>query len=57
MCTRVLLTTEMPEHHTGVNIADRLTKMAKEWDVPHRRISAIVHDNAANAVLGAELTD
>ena len=57
MYTHVLLTTEMPERHTGVNIVDRLTKMAKEWDVPYRRISAIVHDNAANAVLGAELTD
>ena len=55
MCTRVLLTTE--KCHTGINIADRLIKMAKEWDIPHRLISAIVHDNAANAVLGAELTD
>ena len=49
--------TELGERHTGINIADRLTKMAKEWDIPHKRISAIVHDNAANAVLGAELTD
>ena len=57
MCTRVLLTTEMAERHTGINIADRLTKMAEEWDISHRRISAIVHDNAANAVLGAVLTN
>ena len=54
MSTRVLLTMEMAERHTGT---DRLTKMAKEWDISHRRISAIVHDNAPNAVLGAELTD
>ena len=57
LCTRVLLTTEMAERHTGRNIADRLTGMADEWGIPHRSISAIVHDNAANAVLGAELTD
>lgn len=57
MCTRVLLTKEMAERHTGRNIADRLIEMADEWGVAHRRISALVHDNAANAVLGAELTD
>ena len=57
MCTRVLFTKEMAERHTGRNIADRLTGMAEEWGIPHRSISAIVHDNAANAVLGVELTD
>ena len=30
LCTCVLLTTEMAECHTGINIADRLTKMA-QW--------------------------
>ena len=57
MCTRVVLTKEMAERHTGRNIADRLIEMADEWGVAHRRISALVHDNAANAVLGAELRD
>ena len=57
MTTRVLLTKEMAERHTGRNIANRLTEMAEEWGIPSRSISAIVHDNAANAVLGADLTD
>ena len=26
LCTRVLFTSEMPEHHTGANIATRLLK-------------------------------
>lgn len=34
LSTCVLLTKEMAERHTGRNIADRLTEMAKEWDIP-----------------------
>ena len=47
----------MPERHTGQNIAERLIKIADEWNIKAMQISAIVHDNAANAVCGVEKTD
>lgn len=56
ICSRVLSTEEMPERHTGQNIAERLTKIADEWNIETMQISAIVHDNAANAVCGVEQT-
>ncbi len=37
LCSNVLLTDEMPERHTGQNIADRLTKAAIDWSIPRRR--------------------
>ncbi len=55
--TRVLTTAGMPERHTGVNIADRMTDTVKEWGIASTLVSALVHDNAANAVNAAELTD
>ena len=57
LCTRVLTTANMPEHHTAVNIADRLTSTVEEWGIASTQVSALVHDNAANAVNAAELTD
>ena len=33
LCSNVLLTEEIPECHTGQNIADRLTKAAEDWGV------------------------
>ncbi len=56
MSTKVLLTGEMAESHTGKNIADRLTAAVEDWGIVDSQISAIVHDNAANANLGASLT-
>ena len=54
--SKVLLTDEMPERHTGQNIADRLKKAAGDWSIPTEHIIACVHDNAANAVNGLQLT-
>lgn len=56
LCSNVLLTDEMPERHTGQNIAERLTKAADDWSIPKEHIAGCVHDNAANAVNGLELT-
>ncbi len=56
LCSNVLLTEEMPERHTGQNIADRLTKAAEDWGIPTAKISGCVRDNAANAVNGLFLT-
>ena len=46
----------MGERHTGVNISERLLEAAKEWGLTDERVSGLVRDNAANAVLGADLT-
>ena len=54
--TKVQLTSEMAENHTGQNICDGLTAAVKEWEIADSQISCIVHDNAANANLGADLT-
>ena len=48
---------ERAEYHTERNTVNRLTGITEEWEIPHRSISVIVHDNAANAVLGVQLTD
>ena len=53
--TRVISTAEMPECHTGANIAERLRSTVEEWGITH--VTALVHDNAANAVNAAELTE
>ena len=54
MVSRVLQTHEMPERHTGINIASRLQTVAKEWNIPDDHIVAIVHDNAANMTVAVE---
>ena len=54
--SKVLSTSEMPERHTGIYIQDRLRKIAKKWNI-YDKVSALVHDNAANMVLGSELLD
>ena len=56
LCSKVLLTREMGERHTGVNISERLLEAAKEWGITDERVSGLVRDNAANAILGADLT-
>ena len=33
LCSQVLLTREMGEHHTGVKISERLLEAAKEWGI------------------------
>ena len=52
----MLLTREMEERHTGVNIPQRLLEVAKKWDISDEHVSGLVRDNAAKAVLGATVT-
>ena len=52
--SKVLQTKEMPERHTGENIAEVLCNAIKEWKVDERRICAVVHDNASNMNLAIE---
>ena len=55
-CSWVLLTREMGERHTGVNISERLLEAAKEWGITDEHVSGLVRDNAANDILGEDLT-
>jgi len=50
MVSQVLQICEMPERHTGINIASRLQTVVKEWPIPDDHIVLIVHGNAAVAV-------
>ena len=52
----VLLTQEIPEHHTGVHMRDRLRTIAKDWWTQDK-VAAVVHNNASSMVLAAELLE
>ena len=55
--SKVLVTKEMPERHTGQHIADKLLKIADDWHLlSGNKIAACVRDNAANAISGLRLT-
>ena len=56
MESKVLLTREMPERHTGLHIHERLLEASKEWKI-EEKVVAVVHDNAANMVLASELLE
>ena len=56
LLSKVLVTEEMPERHTGQHIADRLIKVADDWTLLSGRIIGCVRDNAANAINGLNLT-
>ena len=47
MESKVLLTREMPEHHTGINIAERLKEAVRERHITPEKVVAVVRDNAA----------
>ncbi|XP_051989511.1 zinc finger BED domain-containing protein 4-like [Xyrauchen texanus] len=51
---RVLCTSIMPERHTAVNIADRLSEIIKERGIV---VFCTVHDNASNMNLAMELCE
>ena len=56
MESKVLLTREMPERHTGVHISERLMKASVEWKISEK-VVAVVRDNAANMVLASQLLE
>ena len=56
MESKVLLTREMPERHTGVHILERLMKASVEWKISEK-VVAVVRDNAANMVLASQLLE
>ena len=50
----VLATKEFPEHHTGLNIVEKITEIVKEFEIPHK-VYSVVYDQAANMELGSRL--
>jgi hypothetical protein len=55
MESNVLLTREIPEKHTGINITERLKAAAKEWNITDEKLAAVVRDNAANMALTVDI--
>lgn len=47
LVTNVLVTREMPERHTGENIAENLKKYTAEFNL-NGKVSDVIHDNARN---------
>ena len=45
----------LPDSHTGINISEVLNEILDEWKINRKRVHILVHDNAANMNLGAEL--
>ena len=43
----VLCTCQMPERHTGANIATRLREVAEAWNIDDEHVSAVVTDNVS----------
>ena len=54
LVSKVLLTHEMPERHTGEHIAARLRDAVTEWHIPDEQVSSVVHDNSANVRIAVE---
>ena len=54
--SKVLVTREMMERHTGVHIAETLREIAKDWNIDNK-VVAVVHDNASNMVLTSDLLE
>ncbi|XP_052399237.1 E3 SUMO-protein ligase ZBED1-like [Carassius gibelio] len=53
LVTYVLQTRDMPESHTGHNLAEHLTKAVAEWGIKEKD-PVIVTDNASNMTIAAE---
>ena len=45
------------DNHTAENISEIMKSMVNEFDIPSKKIHAIVHDNAANMIAGMALTE
>ena len=50
----VLETIHFPGHHTGISISEKIQETLGHYNIDVKQISAIVHDEASNAVLAGE---
>ena len=51
----ILATAPFPEHHTAVNIVDKVKQVMEEYDIEINRLLAIVHDQCSNMQLAGEM--
>ena len=54
LTTFVLETVHFPGHHTGILISQKLKEALAKYDITADQISAVLHDEAANAVLAGK---
>ena len=54
LTTFVLETVHFPGHHTGILILQKLKEALAKYDVTTDQISAVLHDEAANAILAGK---
>ena len=52
----LLETVEFPDAHTGVNIAEELQEILKNWKLTQAKLSAVTTDNGTNIVAAFEIT-
>ena len=55
MISCVLATAPFPEHHTAVNIVEKVKQIIQEYDLEISRLLAIVHDQCSNMRLAGEM--
>lgn len=55
MVSHCLTTMPLEERHTAANIAQWIEEVTTKFDIPVKKIKAVVHDNGANVVAAAKI--
>ena len=55
MISCVLATAPFPEHHTAVNIVDKVKQVVEEYNIDINCLLAVVHDQCSNMQLAGEM--
>ena len=54
LTTCVLETVHFPGYHTGISISKKIQEALTQYDISTTQVSAVVHDEASNAVLAGK---
>lgn len=57
MVSYSLTTMPLEERHTAANIAEWIEEVIAKFDIPAKKIKAVVHDNGANVVAAAKILE
>ncbi|KAM8766859.1 E3 SUMO-protein ligase ZBED1-like [Acanthopagrus schlegelii] len=57
MVSHSLTTMPLEERHTASNIAEWIEEVTAKFDIPAKKIKAVVHDNGANVVAAAKILE
>ncbi|XP_061578913.1 E3 SUMO-protein ligase ZBED1-like [Cololabis saira] len=57
MVSHSLMTMPLEERHTAANIAGWIEEVIAKFDIPAKKIKAVVHDNGANVVAAAKILE